>query len=272
MASTGQKWAIGCGIGCGLFLLVLVAGFMVVKTVIGNGKEVEASYEQLTAEFGSAEDYTPLPDGSIPAERMEIFLSVRETMGESADKLAHILYMLDDEDGVEVEASGFEKVKAGLQMLPRLMDFLKTRNAMLLEQGMGNGEYVYIYSLAYFDYLDKPVADGSSLNMSDSEGTDSGVHVKFEGGEQTTEDREKEVRQMLHRIHLAVLNNQIGVAGELPELIAEREVMVENSRRLLWEEGLPPAISASFAPFADRLEESYIPILNLMEVGLFMGD
>jgi hypothetical protein len=48
MASTGQKWAIGCGVGCGLILLVtLVAGggtYLAIRKVIKEGETIDQSY------------------------------------------------------------------------------------------------------------------------------------------------------------------------------------------------------------------------------------
>lgn len=274
MASTGKKWAIGCGVGCGLMLLVtlMVGGglFMAVRGVMKEADTIEESYETLEADYGQAEDYTPTVSGAIPPERMEIFLAVREAMAEPSEKFANIIYILDDDDGVEVEASGYEKLKAGLSLIPSMMGYLKTRNETLLEYGMGNGEYTYIYSLAFFGYLDKEVADGPSVKLTGEDRGDSGFSFEIEGEEQSREEREKEIRVYLHRLHLAFLNNQIDVAGEVPALISERETLVNNPRRLLWEEGLPGAVSASIAPYAGRLEPTYIPIMNLVEVGTVM--
>jgi hypothetical protein len=202
---------------------------------------------------------------------MEIFLAVREAMIPAAQKLAHTIYILDDDDGVEVEASGIEKLKAGLSIIPSVLGYLKTRNETLLERGMGNGEYTYIYSLAYFEYLDKEVADGPNVKLTGEDKESNGFSFEIEGEKQTKEEREQEIRRHLHRLHLAFLNNQIGVAGEEPALLAERETLVNNPRRLLWEEGLPEPVAASIAPFAEELDAGYVPILNLIEVGMVIG-
>ena len=275
MASTGQKWAIGCGVGCGLILLVtlMVGGgmFMAVRKVVKEGESIEESYEVLAADYGQPEDYTPTASGAIPAERMETFLAVREAMKPAAEKLARTIHILDDDDGVEVEASGFEKVKAGLSIIPSVLGYLKTRNETLLENGMGNGEYTYIYSMAYFAYLDKEVADGPNVKLTGEEKDSNGFSFDLEGETLTKEEREQEIRYYLHRLHLAFLNNQIGVAGEEPALVAEREVLVNNPRRMLWEEGLPEPVAASIAPYAEELDAGSVPILNLIEVGMVIG-
>ena len=275
MASTGKKWAIGCGVGCGLILLVtvLLGGglFMAVRGVIKEGESIDQSYEALAADYGQAEDFTPTASGAIPPERMEIFLSVREAMGPAAEKLARTIYILDDDDGVEVKATAIEKIKAGVTMIPSILSYLKSRNEILLERGMGNGEYTYIYSLAYFEYLGKEVADGPNVRLTGEEKESNGISFEMDGGKQSKEERELEIRRHLHRLHLAFLNNQIEVAGEESALMAEREALVNNPRRLLWEEGLPEPVAASIAPFAEELDAGYVPILNLIEVGMVIG-
>lgn len=276
MASNGKKWAIGCGVGCGLALLVtlLVGGglFMAVRDVVQEAESIEESSRNLAAEYGEAEEYTPTADGSIPADRMAAFVAVRTDMAEPAEKLSRIIYLLDDDDGVEVQAGAWEKIKAGLSLIPSVMGYLQTRNEVLLQHGMGNGEYMYIYSMAYFGYLGKEVSDGPNVKLTGEEEQQQGFTFKVEGQEQTREDREREIRRHVHRLHTAFLDNQIAVAGERPDLLAEREALRNHSRRLLWEEGLPEAVRASIAPYAAELDESYIPILNMVEVGMVMGD
>jgi hypothetical protein len=40
----------------------------------------------------------------------------------------------------------------------------------------------------------------------------------------------------------------------------------------MWQDGLPQAVEAGLAPFRDRLEEAYSPVMNVVEVGLVEHD
>jgi len=283
MASTTQKWFIGCGIGCGLLILItaVIGGgiFFAVKDVVEDGKSIEESNNALVEAFGSPDEFTPAPDGSIAADRMEIFLTSRVETAESRNKMADILHTLDDES--EGGNGGvMAKIKAGMTMIPAILSYINTRNEVLLENGMGDGEYTYIYTLAYFSYLDKDLTDGPSFQMTgDSDDDDGGVNWKVQSGsdnKRVRDKREKRVRRQMHQLQMSFLMNQIasldGTSGSDDELRAvleaEREAMSSARRRLLWEEGLPPAIEASLTPYIDELNESYLPILNVIEMGL----
>jgi len=105
---------------------------------------------------------------------------------------------------------------------------------------------------------------------------------KVESGDHSKvlDKREREIRRHLHYMQLDFLINQISAMEEavgvddgwLEALRAEKVAMDSASRRLLWEEELPSAIAASFGPFVDRLEESYSPIMNVIEVGMINND
>ncbi|PID80793.1 hypothetical protein CSB20_05680 [bacterium DOLZORAL124_64_63] len=271
MASTGKKWAIGCGVGCGLVLLVtlLVGGgmFMAIRDTVKKGESINESFDALVAEYGRPEEYAPSASGAIPARRMEVFLAVRQAMAPSARNLAENIGIFSEDESVQKKASNFQKMKVGFSIIPLVLEHLDKRNDILLEQGMGQGEYTYIYSLAYFDYLDKDVADGPNVRLKQKEGNNT-LSFKVGGKAQTREERERKIRRHLHSLHLAFLNNQIEKAGEQPVLATEHEALVNNRHRLLWEEGLPEAVAASIAPYAEELEAGYIPILNLVEMGL----
>ena len=72
MASTGKKWAIGCGIGCGLMLIaaggVGTCGYFAVRELKEHGEQIEQVSDQVKARWGEVDDYTPPAGGAIPAE------------------------------------------------------------------------------------------------------------------------------------------------------------------------------------------------------------
>ena len=279
MASTTQKWFIGCGIGCGLMILItaIIGGgiFFAVKDVMKDGKAIDESNDAMVEAFGMPDDFTPSPSGAIASDRMEIFLAAREMTRDSRDNMAGILNTLDD-DSDEGEGGALAKIKAGLSLVPAVLSFLNDRNNTLLEYGMGDGEYTYIYCLAYFSYLDKDLTDGPSFQMTGDDGDDDGgVGWKVEsgsGGKKVRDKREKRIRRHMHELQMSFLMNQIAGLDENSELVPvleeERTAMNSAWRRMLWEEGLPPAIEASIAPYADQLNESYVPIMNVIEMGL----
>ncbi len=282
MASTTQKWFIGCGIGCGLMILItaIIGGgiFFAVKDVVKDGKAIDESNDAMIAAFGMPDEFAPQPSGAIAPDRMEVFLASRTATAVSREKMAGILNTLD-EDSEQGGGGVMAKIKAGLSLVPAILSFLNDRNQTLLDHGMGDGEYTYIYSLAYFAYLDKDLTDGPSFQMSGDDGDDGGINWKVEsgsGGKKVRDKREKRIRRHMHQLQMSFLMNQMaGVEGTLglgEDLVAaleqERAAMNSSSRRLLWEEGLPPAIEASLVPFARELDESYLPIMNVIEMGM----
>ncbi len=290
MSSTAKKWGIGCSIGCGVVLLILggigTCGYVGVKKIVDRADTMGETFDQLDAEFGEPREFTPPVDGRIPADRMEVFLSVRDEMVVARDDAAGILRILDDDESARDVGTIVAKIKAGVSLIPSMMNYLDSRNSVMLEQGMGLGEYQYIYSLAYFDYLDKEPADGPSFRLNgpdDEEDADKvrwGVHVDSESGD-VREERNRTIRYKLNENLAAMARNQLeALSRELAgsddadllewreALAAEVEAMDSESRRILWEVDLPQRIADSIAPFADRLEASYDPTLNVVEMGM----
>lgn len=285
MAGTTKKWLIGCGIGCGLFFLVMAIGgtvaFFGVRKAMDHGKQIESGFEELRASFGGPGEFTPEPDGSVPYDRMETFLAARDSMAGYRQEVGDLMRTLDDQREDGMKPNFIDKAKAGINLVPSLMGFIHHRNQALLSVGMGVGEYLYIYSLAYFDLLKVDLADGPSFALTgqDDEGNNSGFHweagAHSSKGRESGEDREHEIRSYLHRIQLKMARNQLEkldqVGGHEESrnlLVAELAAMEEEPLRLLWETGLPEAVRASLEPFRGRLEASYDPMVNVLESGL----
>ena len=289
MAGTAKKWFIGCGIGCGLFLLVLAIGgtvaFFGIRKAVDHGKEIESGFEELRTVYGEPEDFAPEPDGAVPYDRMEAFLAVRDAMAADRKEAGDILRALD---GVEVDGEKpgvVQKIKAGINLIPTMMTFIHHRNGALLNGGMGLGEYVYIYSLSYYNLLNKDLADGPSFQITgdDEGGEQNSFHweagVRSEGSKDELEKRSKAVRTFLHRVQLQMARNQLekldgrgGFEESRTLLLGEIGLMEDEPLRLLWETGLPEAVRSSLEPFQDRLEASYDPMVNVLESGLVEND
>jgi hypothetical protein len=282
-SSTTKKWLVGCGIGCGALLLIAIVlgitGFMFFKNIVDEFKETEKTTKILTERFGEITDYCPDPDGSIPASRLEAFLAVRKAFAEPRKELeASMLALQERSSRTEVEVKRpqniLQMVKLGFGLVPRIAEFMKARNQALLEGEMGMGEYYYIYVIAYFSLLGRPVEDGPDFQINEQ------GEEEFRLGELDREEVREERRDLLvrriNRMILPMLHNQLDklVSGEISEgqmewkknLEAEIQALEDDRYRLPWQDGLPAKIQASLEPFRPRLEQSYNAMTNPIEL------
>jgi len=283
MAGAGKKWFIGCGIGCGLMVIILggvgTCGYFGFKQLEDKVEGMEENADAVRARFGDPADFVPALDGTVPADRMETFLAVRDGMAPFRNETSEMLSVLDGD-----EANFIAKAQAGMKMVPALLGFINQRNQVLLEQGMGVGEYQYIYALSYFVLLNHDPADGPGFQLSgDNESDNGNVNVKWGGGgdDGTREDRAGRVRRFVNNIQSEVLENQLeAYRASLPagtdlasdpwgaQLGAEVEALKLESLRFPWEEGLPEQIRASLEPYRDQLAATYDPLTSVIEMGL----
>jgi len=292
MAGTGKKWFIGCGIGCGLVVLMLAGigtvGYIGVKRFSDRTDRIEATFNRMDAEYGHPSEFTPEIDGSIPADRMGIFLTVRDDIQPVQQEVSGLFRTLDGADG----SGWMAKAKAGMKFIPSLLIFIEERNQIMLDHGMGVGEYQYIYALAYYGLLGKDPADGPGFTVASDDDDDEEESWRWEvtAGSKGDEDeirvkREREVRRFVNRVQGKVLANQLKAldahAGDLggldfdilrAELAAVAAAMDRESLRLLWEEGLPVQIRGSLESYRDRLDATYDDMTSILEMGLVEHD
>jgi len=284
MASTKQKWFVGCGVGC----LVIIAAVAVVvyftvmkaKQVVKEFEKIETSQEQVRERFGDGKDFCPALDGKIPAERIEAFLKARDTAAEQRAKLAVTLDGFSDAmqkaaDGREDEVSGWEMFKSGMGFVPQLVKFMQARNEGFLAANISPGEYTYYHVITYYAWLQKPLEDGPGIQI-----TGQGAHGGT--GQQDPEvvkaNRRRELAQMANRTLLPMMRCQLAAIGDpggpgevatwQAALNAEIIALENDPRRIPWQEGVPPAVFLSLEPFRERLETSYSPQCNPLEMGL----
>jgi len=290
MAGAGKKWLIGCGIGCGFFVLVMggvgTVGYFGVKKFADRAERIEGTFDRMDAEYGQPSDFVPEIDGRIPADRIEIFLAVRDDMGEVQQEVSGLFRTLDGEG----ESGVIDKIKAGMKFIPSLLIFIEERNNIMLNHGMGVGEYQYIYSLAYYGLLGKDPTDGPGFTVAsdDDNREDNDWHWDINTGDSDEDDvrenREREVRRSVNRVQSQVIQNQLealDAAGSVAsldydiwraELAAEAAAMDRESLRMLWEEGLPAQIRDSLEPYRVRLDETYDDMTSILEMGLVEHD
>ncbi len=280
-SSAAKKWLIGCGIGCGVIIviaaLLVTLGVLYVRNLVEGFKDSEVMLEALTERFGEISDYKPEPTGRIAPERVEAFLAAREATAAERDKIAKSIQLLSDEEDaqIDVESAGgvLQKIKMGFGLIPQLADFFKARNQALLDVGMGLGEYTYLYTIVYFAWLEKPVSDGPSVRIT---GENQEIRTRRWENEQEARELSEDITlRRLHRMLLPILRNQLDrLMQDMPPaagqdwkdaLSAEVAAMEADRYRLAWQDGLPDIIASSLEPYRARLEAGYDRWLNAIE-------
>ncbi len=283
-SSATTKWLIGCGIGCGVVILLIVilgvGGYVFVKNIVKGFEETEAITDALTEKYGEIEDFCPDPGGAIKPERLEAFLSVRSSTEEVKKELENSIVILSDEEREnqfreEPSPGVLTKIKTGFGIIPLIAEFYSKRNQALLDAEMGLGEYYYIYVVSYYSWLGKSPADGLEYNLRDEDEEDRGVYWRRRGSK-NLEDREDDVLKELHRQILPMMQNQFASLTGVDispirdpwrkRLAAEIEAMEADRFRLPWQDGLPDVLEDSLRPFRGRLEASYSKVLNALEM------
>lgn len=288
---------IGCGIGCGLLILALLAvgggGFLAVKGMLDKAERVEAASDALQARFGAVGDFRPAADGSIAPERLEAFLAVRRRLADEraviADRLASLaeakLGVLSGSPGKIIRT-----VRAGAGLVPHILDYVTARNEALSATGVAPGEYLYLYALAYYVDLGYSPGDGPPFILTDDDDRSQVARDRFDpfDGEAESEAydtesspdrirdlRNRRIRRQLNRQLLPMLTNQLadlrrdgGTAGDRWSEELEREIAALQAEplRLPWQDGLPRQLSQSFAPYRARLRADYCELCNPLEV------
>jgi hypothetical protein len=274
--------------------LLTWGGYVLIKGVIGEVEKTDAVMEQVYEKHGRVSDFRPDPDGALRPERVEAFLRVRELMSPARAETEHtfgLLFSQGTESAAQVPGMlgrlvawgmGVLKIEAGTNLVPQLFAFVGARGEALLEAGMGPGEYLYIYSLAFYSGLEKSPADGPAFRLvGDDEDADDGRRAG-EDEFDVREGRREDVLTTLNERLLPMLRRQLAAldeSGRLREsdpwrqrLAAEITAMEEDRFRIPWRDGLPPVIETSLEPYRARLEASYSPMCNPLEVLAGAGD
>ena len=260
MAGTGKKWLIGCGVGCGVTILLNIflfvgAGIFFTRPM----NKAATSQKDLTEAFGTPGQYVP-EAGSLTPARIEIFLAVRARLLPSCEEFENVVFgfqAMEKLDNNEEEPSmgeifkGLGKVMGSIKGLAMEMgEVLEIRNKALLEMDMGMGEYTWIYVLSYNSWL------GYAPN----------VGIDSDGGEFSS--REQKLIVDLMDSHAESLE----ASGRLDEA----QIWRSESKKLGWSDGgipfadssLPEEIRAVLEPYRVRLEASYCEAMSEFDLGL----
>lgn len=280
--SSTKKWLIGCGIGCGVVIIILIlvatGAFFFVKNIVQEFKDTETLMSTLTERYGRVREFCPDPDGLIRSDRLEAFLSIRNSFAPTRQKLEKSLGALSrgkDLSKVEIKTprNVFKMIKLGVGVIPQMSEYFKSRNQALLAGEMGLGEYYFIYVISYYSWLGKSPEHGPDFQLV-------GRDEDFEDWdrEEVHEIRRVRLLRRIHRIILPMLHNQLekltsssmssGIDEWREMLAVEVEAMEADRFRLPWQDGLPQAIQASLLPFRSRLEGSFSLMTNPLELVL----
>ena len=278
MASTGQKWAIGCGIGCLLVVIILggvgTCGYFGLRELKESAEELEVQQDELRDRFGSLDTFTPAADGTIAPAALETFLTVRDSLLARSEDMAAIIATLDG------EAGKLEKIRAGMKLIPHLVQYIGLRAAVLLEQDMHPGQYTYIYALAYYSWLGHDPGDGPDFQL-DSDDDNNGIRWSDDShGDDAHADRARRARRALNDLMLGWLGSQLEAettAGReesewAANLRAELDALRADPERLAWESALPEPLERSLTPYREALDHRYAELLNALEVSLLSDD
>ncbi len=235
------SWIRSCALGCGglvvLAILLGIGGVMSVMRPLGKAVDTRA---ELDTRFGDQCAYTPAADGTVDGDRIEVFLRVRQALGDSCDLInrrsAAMLELEELDHAPEVSRSAVLKTAgratAGAFGLgPALAALYESRNNALRAEGMGLGEYTYIYVMAYHRRLAEReprtgILGGSPVNRR--------IHGCLRG---MLERQLESARQS--DLELSWTSS---LDGELAALDAD-------PTRIPWQDGMPTAIEESFVPY-----------------------
>ena len=241
-ASEGKSWRTGCGyVVFSLLFFLFVAGLVALRPV-RQAKQVE---ENLNTRFGNARSFVPNPDGSVAPDRVETFLAVRAHLREQCEEFEKRRARLEEigemeETGEVSSADIIDGFKVSLGIGPGFLHLMKARNGGLTEEGMGIGEYSYIYVLAYNRQL-------STL----AGGTD---------GEKLFKSRTREELTQILRNQLEYLRapqRRIKFEDLILDLEEEITSLETGAHIFPWQSALPSHLAASINPYRDRLDDAF---------------
>lgn len=266
-----RRTRTGIGIGCGVvavILLVVVGGAIyLAKQMTEQYKTVHETEQTLLAATGEVAAWQA-PVGGVPeSSRLEAFTAVRADLDEWRANLDTAIdaFLVKKGSGQGGLGHWWRMFQAGSDLAPVYAGYWTARNESLLARGMSPAEYIYLYVLAYYGDLGYSSEDGYHV---DPEGRDAS------GAERADIDRNRmlvELRQVLQpvlaRMVFVTDAGEVAHAGLTPaEVDRELERLAQAPRRLPWQDGLPPALAAAFAPYRLELATSYSPMVNPVEL------
>ena len=200
---------------------------------------------ELDGAFGDQCSYSPPVDGVVNSDRIEVFLRVRRALGDSCDLIdrraaaMRELEELDDEPDMSRTAVlrlAGRATTGAFGLGPALGALFEARNKALLAEGMGLGEYTYIYVMAYHQQLTElrprtGILDGSPVNRR--------IHGCLEGM----------LKRQFESPRFSLIDPTMTTALE-----NELALLAADPSRLPWQDGMPAAMQNAFSPHRADLD------------------
>ncbi|MFQ5599274.1 MAG: hypothetical protein ACE5G2_01830 [Candidatus Krumholzibacteriia bacterium] len=256
-----KKVLVGCAVAAGVLLLLgVVSGVLVVNWVrkeLPEMKRLTEAREALIERFGDREDYVPALDAQLRPERIELFVSAREHLlfdrAEVAARLESFIKKTRSEDwerrgAFEKLVEGLNMLKGGLGIAGQGMEYLGIRSEKLLDAGMGEGEYAYLFCLMCYSWLEWDPFEALGEEAVEDLGLEDEV-VALQG-----EFRRILLRQLKNqRLELQDKDDRTPAEERALELVADaiRQAR-DRSGRFPFQGAIPSSWVAVLEPFRDR--------------------
>jgi hypothetical protein len=251
-----RKVLIGCGIVAALLVAVLIVGGMMISTWFRSKfpevERIETNQNAMRERFGDPERYTPPRDGSLPPERLEIFVALRESLSTRRDSAAVGLVRFvretkrtrsEDRGRMEKVMDAVQMARGGAEMTAGILRYFGERQQMQLDRGMGDGEYTYWLALTTLAWLGwDPLANPE-------------VEEVFQGSDMRSDavERREELLRMFRR--------QLGNLRRDLEAAATRTPAEERTLKLIVAE-LDAERPAGDAPFQGSFPPEWVAALE----------
>jgi hypothetical protein len=245
---------IGCGSSVLLALLVVGA---LVGSVFLEYREAALLRDELDTTHPTPATFTPARDGSVPADRLQSFIAVRRVLYPRCEDVARLqrafakMEAYEEKDRV-APMELLRDVTRVVKVLPTVGrhfgEYLTARNEALRANGMGLGEYTWIYVVTYHSWLGhRPLQ-------------------AIEGGPHPSMFFVRVIPQVR-----AMMQRHVDDAADDEELAAWRSeltVLEQDARRIPFEDGLPPELESSLVPHRGELERLACPEAAELDVVL----
>lgn len=258
-----RKVLLTCAVVAGLFVVgVIVSGVVIssyLKSKFPDADKIDDMQAELHQRFGDRDAFTPPLDGLLPVDRLDLFVALRESLATRRDDagnglvtFVHRVKETEDSDRSALQKLGhtLSMAHGGADMVAGVVSYFADLQRLLLDGGMGDGEFAYWYCLTGFAWLEwEPLAD-AELDASLDE----------LGLRRDVEDQRDDLLRLFHR-HLRNARRELEAEGaRTPEqermlaLIAEELDRDRAESATPFGERFPATWSETLAPYRSRLE------------------
>jgi hypothetical protein len=227
----------------------LVAG---IYYLVDQTRETKQLEQALIDRYGWAGEYTPPIDGSIGLEQVEKFMRVRIALQPNCLDFQSIFDDLIGLEAIETNqelplSKKFDKGIGGALSVFRspskFLEFQDTRNRTLLAEGMGLGEYIYLYVTVYGEQL---------ANESDS------VYSGMDEAYISTRARDEFVQILGNQLTaLEAAGSEASNASLADELRGEIDALKNGLHASPWPNGPAGMTRKSLSSYQEQLESLY---------------